>query len=333
MMRASEQMRLLTVGILFLFLSGGFSHAFAEGKPVRLQLQWSHQSQFAGYYVALGKGFYREQGLDVTIFAGGPAVEPADVLQRNEAEFASLWLSTALTRRDKGEPLVNVAQVVNASNLILLAWKGNGVAGPEDLPGRKISIWGGDFRVPYAAWLQYRKIDATVVPQYYSVNLFLRKGVDACAAMYYNEYHMLFQAGVNPDEVLPVFLRDDGFGFPEDGIYALEDTVRKDPEMSRAFREASLKGWKYAALHQEEALDIVMKYVREGNVQTNRPHMKWMLEKILASIVPAEGSAWEFGRLSRAEYERTTGVMLRQGMISQTAPFEAFIGGGLNLVP
>lgn len=332
-MRASDQLRVLAIGILSLLLSSGFLPASAESKPVRLQLQWSHQSQFAGYYVAFEKGFYREQGLEVTILAGGPAVEPADVLLRNEAEFASLWLSTALTRRDKGEHLVNAAQIVNASNLILLAWKGNGIAGPDDLSGRKISVWGGDFRVPYAAWLQYRQVEATLIPQYYSVNLFLRKGVDACAAMYYNEYHMLFQAGMNPDEVLPFFLRDDGFGFPEDGIYALSETVRKDPEMVRAFRDASLKGWEYAAHHQEETLDIVMKYVKEGNVQTNRPHMKWMLEKILVSIVPTERAAWEFGRLSRREYEKTAGMMLRQGMISHFDSFEEFVGGGLNRVP
>ena len=148
--------------------------------PVRLMLQWTHQAQFAGYYVALEKGFYREQGLDVSIVSGGPGLEPAEYLVRGEVDFASLWLSAALSHSDRERALVNVAQIVNSSNLVLASRQGD-IVGPSQLSDKKISIWGGDFQIPYLAWFQAENVKPEIFPQYYSVNLFLLKGVDACA--------------------------------------------------------------------------------------------------------------------------------------------------------
>ena len=148
----------------------------ADLQPVRLMLQWSHQAQFAGYYVALEKGFYKDKGLDVSIVPGGPGLDAADFLIRGQVDFASLWLSAALARSEKDIPLVNLAQVVNSSNLVLMTWKKDNISTLPDLSGKKISVWGGDFRAPYAAWLQAMNARPEIVPQYYSVNLFFAAG-------------------------------------------------------------------------------------------------------------------------------------------------------------
>ena len=179
----------------------------AAPQPVRLMLQWSHQAQFAGYYVALEKGFYKQQGLDVSIIPGGPGLDPADFLIRGEVDFASLWLSTALTRSEQSVRLAQVAQIVNASNLVLITRNEDQINRPAELSGRKISIWGGDFRAPYLAWLQSVGATPQIFPQYYSVNLFLLKGVQACSAMYYNEVHMVYQTGIDMEELKLFFLR------------------------------------------------------------------------------------------------------------------------------
>ena len=305
----------------------------AAPAPIRLMLQWTHQAQFAGYYVAQDKGFYKERGLDVTIVSGGPGLDPADFLVRGEADFASLWLSAALSRNEQNVPLVNVAQVVNSSNLVLMTRKHDNISRPADLTGKKISIWGGDFRAPYEAWLQAMSARPEIFPQYYSVNLFLQQGVAACSAMYYNEVHMAYQTGIDMDELKLFFLRDDGFGFPEDGIYATQETLSKDPQRVRDFREASLAGWRYAAEHPTEALDIVMHYVTKDNVPTNRPHMKWMLEKMLISVIPGTQDSWTFGRLSRPDYERTVRVMQEQALLHNAPAYDNFTGGGLIYVP
>jgi NitT/TauT family transport system substrate-binding protein len=308
--------------------------AAGETAPVRLMLQWTHQAQFAGYYIAAAKGFYRARGLDVEIIPGGPGLDPMDDIARGDVDFAASWLTSALIRRDKGLPLVNVAQIVNRSNLVMVSWKMRDGETPADLAGRRISIWEGDLRAPYTAWLKAAGVEpAAIYPQFYSVNLFLRRGVEACSAMYYNELHMIYQAGVDADDRNVFFLKDYGFGFPEDGIYCTENTIRQRPETVAAFREASLQGWLYAAAHQEEALDIVMEYVTAANVATNRTHMKWMLENILASIVPGAAGGWTLGRLTREDYEKTVKMMQEQGMLAAPAPFEAFTGGVIARVP
>lgn len=302
-------------------------------QPVRLMLQWSHQAQFAGYYVAQEKGFYKNKGLEVSIIPGGPGLDAADFLVRGEVDFASLWLSAALARSEKDIPLVNLVQIVNTSNLVLMTWKQDGISKPSDLSGKKISVWGGDFRAPYAAWLQAMNAYPEILPQYYSVNLFLQRGVAACSAMYYNEVHMAYQTGIDMEELKLFFLRDDDFGFPEDGIYSTRDVLAKNPQKALAFRAATLEGWRYAAEHPEETLDIVMKYVIQDNVPTNRPHMKWMLEKILTSVIPGAKDSWAFGRLSRQDYSRTIQGMRQQGLLQQAPSYEEFTGGGFGYVP
>jgi NitT/TauT family transport system substrate-binding protein len=147
--------------------------------------------------------------------------------------------------------------------------------------------------------------------------------------MYYNEYHMLFQAGVDEGELTALYMKDYGCGFPEDGIYCLEYTLRTRPEESKAFVAASLAGWEYASAHREEALDIVMKYVQEVNLPTNRAHMRWMLEKILPTIIPGEENFWELGQLSRNDYRRTVEILKQRELIIDAPSYEIFRGEGI----
>ncbi len=322
-----------TILLLGLLLLWSLPAAASTLKPVRFMLQWSHQAQFAGYYVALEKGYYRDQGLDVTIVPGGPGLDASAYLNRGDVDFASLWLSTALMLTEQAQPLVNVAQIVNDSNLVLVTRREDTIENIADLSNKKVSIWEGDFRAPYVAWLQSKNVTPRIFPQYYSVNLFLQRAVDACSAMDYNEVHMIYQTGIDLDELKLFSLRDYGFGFPEDGVYATAETVRQDPQRAIAFRAATLAGWKYAAEHPEETLDIVMQYIEKDNVPTNRPHMKWMLANILDSVMPGPQNDWIFGVLSRQDYERTVQVLRTQGMLKKMPDYEEFIGGGLIDVP
>jgi NitT/TauT family transport system substrate-binding protein len=299
--------------------------AAAEGlKPLTLILQWAPQSQFAGYYVALDKGIYAKHGLDVTILRGGPDREQVDYLLDGRAQFATRWLTTALEDVDRGAPLKHVAQIINRSNLALVGWRDRGITGVEDLEGRRVGIWEGQFRPPFIAFFRARGIHPHIIPQNYSINLFLRGGVEACSAMIYNEYHMIFQAGVDEEELVLFPLATDEMPLPEDGIYCLRETFEADPSVSQALAEASIEGWRYAAEHPEEALDIVMKYVREAHVPTNRAHMRWMLEKILPTIFPARDGLWEPGRLCPNAYRKTADMMIEQGLIREAPAFEAF---------
>ncbi len=288
-------------------------------------LQWTHQAQFAGYYMAQEKGIYTDRGLDVTILRGGPDRDQGEYLRDGRADFATRWLVSALKDASQGIAVRNIAQVVNRSNAVLIAWKDRGITGVHDLDGRRVGVWQGQFRPPFIAFFQAHGIEPRIVQQNYSINLFLQRGVDACGAMYYNEYHMIFQAGIDMEELVVFSLVSTDMPFPEDGIYCLQTTLENRPQVCRAMAEASLEGWKYAADHPEETLDIVMQYARAAKAPANRPHMRWMLTVMLSSIFPEYVGDWETGLLSRNDYSRTVDMLTAHGMITDAPPYEEFV--------
>jgi NitT/TauT family transport system substrate-binding protein len=317
----------LAVALVAGLYAGGMSAAAEPAERVRLILQWEPQAQFAGYYMALEKGFYRERGLDVEIVPGGSAIDSIAYLESGRAEFATAFLTGAITAAAGGTPVVAVCQVVNRSSLLIVARR-EVIEDRDDLDGSRVSLWGTSFRAAYLGYFETAGVEPRIVPQYYSVNLFLQGGVDACAAMGYNEYHSIVQAGVDADELTTFSMRDAGFGFPEDGVYALAETIRRDPRLSREFAAASMEGWDYCRRHPDEAVSSVMKHAREAHVPTNRVHQRWMLDHVLAAIYPGEHDGWQPGTLSRVDYERTRAIMIGEGLIPGAPAYRRFVAAG-----
>jgi NitT/TauT family transport system substrate-binding protein len=299
---------------------------------VRLVLQWSPQAQFAGYYMALEKGFYRQQGLDVEIIPGGPAVDSLAYLQSGKAEFATAFLTGAITAAADGARIVDVCQVVNRSNLLIVAHRET-IKDRDDLDGARVTLWGSSFRSAYIGYFQTAGIKPRILPQYYSVNLFLMGGADACAAMDYNEYETIVQSGVDPDDLTVFSMRNNGFGFPEDGVYTTQLEALRSPQICRAFAAATLQGWAYCRAHPAEAVATVMRHAHEAHVPTNAVHQRWMLDHILGSIYPGELDAWRPGVLSRVDYERTRAVMIGEKLIKTAPSYERFVQKGARSAP
>lgn len=320
-------LRICALTTLALLLLPSVSPAVAAKlEKTSLILLWSPQAQFAGYYIALNKGIYRKHGIDLTIIPGGPERSAADYLRRRKADFAVLWLTTALQQRAAGASFVNVAQIIQKSSMMLVARKSSGIKTPADLNGRTVGLWGGDFAIPPRAFFNKYGLRVRETPQSYTVNLFLRGGIDAASAMWYNEYHTILNSGVNPDELTTFFLQDHGQRFPEDGIYTLDKTLRKDPLLAAAVARASLEGWLYAFDHPDEALDIVIGYMEQAKVPANRIHQKWMLERMRDLMLPT-GNRQEMGRLKRADYE-AVGQVLRENRLARSIPEYAVFTGG-----
>jgi len=285
--------------------------------------QWVPQAQFAGYYVAHEKGFYQKFNLKVNILRGGPEWSSSECLEKGRADFVTMFLTTGIVKRALGVKLVNIGQIVQRSALMLVAKKSSGIHAPEDLQGKKVGLWGDDFRIQPRAFFQRYNISVNIIPQTTSLNLFLRGGVDAASAMWYNEYHMILNAGLDADELTTFFLSDHGMNFPEDGIYCMEDTFREDPELCCYFVRASIEGWKYAFAHPEEALDIVMKFVVAANVPTNRVHQKWMLERMKDIILPREKDT-PMGGLPAQSYDQVALELKKNGLIDNIPAFRNF---------
>ena len=291
--------------------------------PVRIALQWLPQSQFAGYYMASELGYYRQAGLDVTLLHAGPGPSSLDYLVNDQADFSTMFLGDAIVYAREPIALAQVAQFAQRSNLMLIGWKEMGINSPADLDGKRISYWPGTFSITFTAFFRQHGIEPHVLPQHHSVNLFLNRGVAACAAMYYNEYHRIYQAGHDYDQLTLFLMRDYGLGFPEDGLYTRAETAARYPDVSIALRQATLAGWEYARKHPEEALDAVIRASRQAGVPANRPHSRWMLEHVLASIFPPEADVVP-GLLNADGYKQTVQSLVEAGLVDHILSLDQF---------
>lgn len=309
---------LAAVGILLVLLLAGGPAAGAELKHARFIPQWVPQAQFAGYYVAKANGLYAKYGIDLEIITGGPGRQSADYLTSGRAEFASVWLPAAITMRSEGVPLVNIAQIMQRSALMLVTKKSSGITSPQDMNGRRVGLWDPMFQVQPRAFFNKFGISVEIVPQSYTVNLFLRDGVDVASAMWYNEYHTIINAGIDPDELVSFFFYDYGLNFPEDGLYVLERTYNRDPALCEAFVRASIEGWRLAFEKPGQALDIVMTNLKKANVPATLVHQRWMLARMKNLILPSD-HPYPMGHLAPSDYQRVA-EGLRQTRMIQTAP-------------
>jgi NitT/TauT family transport system substrate-binding protein len=324
---ASKTLRSIVslVALILFIATSALSARTAERLPKKATLipLWSPQAQFAGYYTALDKGIYRKHGIDLTIITGGPNYSTTEFLRNGKADFAVLWLTTAIQERAAGVDLTNIAQIVQGSSMMLVAKKSSGIKTPADMQGKKVGLWGGAFAIPPHAFFSKYGLQVREVPQSYTINLFLRGGIDVASAMWYNEYHTIINAGLDPDELNVFFLKDQGLNLPEDGLYALEKTVKNDPALAEEFARASLEGWSYAFANPDEALDTIIKHMRAAKIPANRMHQKWMLERMRDLIIPHKGSGIT-GLLNQSDYEATAKILLKDGVIRIVPDYSAF---------
>jgi len=290
---------------------------------VTLMPLWSPQAQFAGYYVGIDKGIYARHGLDVRLLPAGPGLSPVDALSQGKADFAVLWLTTALRHRDRGLPLVNLAQMVQRSSMMLVSKRSTGIRTIADMNGRSVGLWGGDLSIPVYALFERERVVVREVPQGITVNLFLRGGIDVASAMWYNEYHTLLISGVDPGELNTIFIADEGLRYPEDGLYALESTAQARPAITTAFVRASLEAWAYAFEHPDETVDIVLHRMREARLPANRVHQRWMLDR-MRDLMQTPSSDTRPGQLVRADYLAVGESMKREKLIAAYPTYDDF---------
>lgn len=299
-----------TLGVAALGLWGGM----AAADEVTLQLKWVTQAQFAGYYVAQDKGFYDEEGLDVTIKPGGPDIAPTQVIAGGGADVMVDWMPAALAAREKGLPLVNIAQPFKSSGMMLTCRKDSGVATTDDLPGKTLGVWFFGNEFPFLSWMSQLGIPTdgsdegvTVLKQGFNVDPLIQNQAACISTMTYNEYWQVIDAGFTPEDLVVFKYEDQGVATLEDGLYVLEDNL-DDPDFvdrMERFVRASMKGWKYAQENPDEAAEIVLDNDATG-AQTEE-HQKRMMGEI------AKLTAGSNGALDPEDYERTVQSLLAGG--------------------
>ena len=286
--------------------------AFAAD-DVTLQLKWVTQAQFAGYYVALEKGFYEEADLDVTIKPGGPDIAPTQVLAGGGADVTVEWMPAALAAREKGLPMVNIAQPFKSSGMMLTCRKDAGVATTDDFAGKTLGVWFFGNEFPFLSWMSQLGLPTDggdgveVLKQGFNVDPILNGQAACVSTMTYNEYWQVIDAGLSPDDLVTFKYEDQGVATLEDGLYVLEENL-SDPafedKMVR-FVAASMKGWKWAEENPEDAALIVLDYDETG-AQTEAHQVRMMGEV-------AKLTAGSNGALVEADYQRTVDSLLAGG--------------------
>ncbi|KRO89124.1 MAG: ABC transporter substrate-binding protein [Paracoccaceae bacterium] len=296
---------------LFVALSAIPAHA---ADTVTLQLKWVTQAQFAGYYVAADKGFYKDEGLEVNILPGGPDVAPAQVIAGGGADVVVDWMPSALAAREQGLALVNIAQPFKSSGMMLTCLKESGVSSPADFSDKTLGVWFGGNEYPFLNWMSRLglKTDGsaggvTVLKQGFDVNPLLNKEAACVSTMTYNEYYQVLDAGVAADDLVTFKYEDEGVALLEDGLYVLEKNLKDAAFADKMVRfvRASMKGWKYAEANVAEAAGIVVENDASGAGD------QIVQERMMGEI--AKLTAGSNGALAEADFNRTVATLMAGG--------------------
>ncbi|MBF0225822.1 MAG: ABC transporter substrate-binding protein [Desulfobacterales bacterium] len=294
-----------------------------ELKHVTFRSKWVPQSQFAGFYVAKAKGFYKDAGLHVEIRPGGPGISSLENVAAGKDTFTVEWLMNAIALASKGAPIVNTAQIFQTTGLMLVSLKKSGIEKISQMDGKKVGVWPALFQIPPSMLMKTNNIRPKLVTQLFSMDDFINGKLDVASAMIYNEYHMVLESGIKAEELNAFHFKDYGLNFPDDGIYVNKNTIEKDPELVRSFTKASIKGWIYAINNPEETVAIVMDVIKEANTGTTEKHQQTMLQEVAKLILYKEGIN-NIGFLSDKTFEFIYDSLKNSKMIDKPVQFVDF---------
>ena len=283
--------------------------------------QWTAQAQFAGYYVAEAKGFFREAGVNVRI-EHPSATQPAMTrLRNNQCQATTLQLCQAMEIVDEGMPLVNILQTSMNNAMVIVSSRGKD---PLTQKGARVGIWSVVFGQLAICMSIKEGLDYEWIRFAQNVNLFVAGALDATLAMSYNEYYQLVQAGIEMTDKNVYRFCDHGYNVQEDGIYMTREYYEKHRDQAEKFAKACRKGWEWAAEHPEETLDIVMQYVQRDRIATNRVMQRLMLREVLRLQVDRESKKREF-RLRPDMVKLASRLMQENHMLEHEVTYEQLI--------
>ena len=283
--------------------------------------QWTAQAQFAGYYVAEAKGFYREAGVKVRIEHPSVTSSAMARLRSGECQITTMQLCQAMEMVDGGIPLVNILQTSMNNAMVIVSARDKD---PLSQKGARVGIWSVGFGQLAICMSIKDHLDYQWVRIAQNVNLFVAGALDATLAMSYNEYYQLIQAGMDISDKAVYRFCDHGYNVQEDGVYMTREYYQTHRQQARKFAEASRKGWEWAAQHPDEALDIVMQYVDRDRIATNRTLQRLMLKEVLRLQVDRESKKREF-RLRPDMVKLASRLMVDNMMLGREVTYEELI--------
>lgn len=303
--------------VLFILL-GLATHSQAQTRLV-FTPQWTAQAQFAGFYVADAKGFYKEAGLNVSIEHPSSSNPNINRLKMGQCQFITLHLVSAMKFIDEGIQLVNISQHFQQNTQMIVSHKP--LKGIESLRGMKIGHWKSGFSELAFSMNNRYNLNIQWVPFISHINLYISNAIDATMAMSYNEYFQLKIAGQKIQKDQTLYFRDIGYNVPEDGVYTTASFYKTHKQEVEKFAEATRKGWEWAYNNPEETLDIVMMYCQANNVATNRVVQEWMLQECL-KVLSNKNTGKRTYTLDPKGLDLANQLMTEGGVIKKNIPYQ-----------
>ncbi len=330
--------------LLLTTLPAGFAQDLVD---VCFQSKWFPQAQFAGYFVAQEKGFYEEEGLDVTILDGGN-VNPTVQVASGNCDFGTDWIANMLVQRAQGLEVVQIAQIYQDSGYRMVALSDSGIEQFPDLAGRTVGVWG--FGNEFVAQAVFdvedltSNLDPTVtnpdvnaVVYAFDPSLVFPNEVDVASAMTYNELDQIVGLGYALDTLNVLDPADIDAQLLEDLIFTTPELLQTDDfkgsglsgaEVAARFLRASIRGWEYAVDNQEEAVEIVLSQCGDtcagsGSTQSPEIHQTWQMARVVELVKPTPDT--QVGSIDPAAFENSVNLLVQVGLIGEPVTFEEIV--------
>ncbi len=301
-----------------------------EHANIAVQLKWNNQAQFAGFYAAQEKGFFKDAALDVTFIPGGPGIVPEQAVAVGLAQFGVDWAPHIQVRRAKGSPMVEIAQLFQRSGAVIVLRKSAGLNKIEDLKGKKFGIWlaGNEYEF-FPALLKHGinpKTDVEIVNQADNVTPFVKGELDAVAAMSYNELYQIYNStntatgkNYSKDDLTVIPLEKEGLGIPEDAIFTSESqlSTQRGQDVAERFLRATFRGFLYCRTNPQECVDFTLKYAPGAN----RDAQSWMMNEVNRLIWPSKDG---IGMLQDGVFNQMNSDLFKNAFLSQPADGNGF---------
>ena len=330
--------------LLLATLPAGFAQDLVD---VCFQSKWFPQAQFAGYFVAQAKGFYEEEGLNVTILDGGN-VNPTVQVASGNCDFGTDWIANMLVQRAQGLEVVQIAQIYQDSGYRMVALKDSGIEQFPDLAGRTVGVWGfGNEFVSQAIFDvegMTSNLDPTVtspdvnaVVYAFDPALVFPNEVDVASAMTYNELDQIVGLGYGLETLNVLDPADIGANLLEDLIFTTPELLASEDfkgsglsgqEIAERFLRATIKGWQYAVDNQEEAVETVISQCGDtcngsGSTQSPQVHQTWQMARVAELVKPDADT--QIGAIDQEAFDRSVALLVQVGLIDSAVTFDEIV--------
>ncbi len=286
-------------------------------EQITLQLKWRHQFQFAGYYAAQEKGYYREAGLDVSFVEATPTLDPVEEVIAGRAQYG-VSSSALILERQKGRPVVVLATIFQHSPLVLLVRSGGDIGSVHDLVGKRLMLeQHADELLAYLRAEGVTESSLHLLSHDFDTEDLISGNTDAISAYSSLEPYALDQAGF---KYLLLSPRSGGIDFYGDNLFTAQRELEEHPQRVKAFRAASMKGWKYAMQHPEEIADLIL--ARYGTRLNDRNELLYEARHMVPLVQPA---LVEMGYMYPGRWRHIADTYAKLGLLPHDFALEGFL--------